>query len=804
MFNAISRHAARHELLQHQQLSSLIPFFDFLYDHDNTVWYKTPQGLYSSFLQQEGFAQGCPLSGLLAALVLIQVLRPINRALKARATRRKNTNQGPNDDGKGSVAATKSIVDDTGVCLTYVDLPWFLKEFQRLGKPLGIALNLLKTIIITSITGTSPLPFLSPRDRNALVEALSMLDSDEVTTGARLLGVPIGSTTFANTFLQQKANTYHRDLQRIRQRLSDAQTKSCLLRYGASPSLAHLLFADVYHNTDLTNPSPNYWHSTFSKLTTEHTHTFVNHLAAADQLSPFSQQLLCLPVSQGGVGHRNYNLAAIPSFITPVLRSIQLCNRPTDQPRPPTFHRDLFTSWHSPTNTSRLFSIFQHHTTALLPLFPHPKNSSPPSSLQQIIDTPTAGLQRHLYHQNCSAHAVPRIITTCPVEHQHTLPALLNPLSSLPLHSLSRQQADCRLPNDVFQLMLQRKLRLPIIPHHLLSISCKCGKPVDPYGDHFFHCRNYHKAATHNAIRNCLFSLLKTIAPLAQACRCPQDVLLEPPNLVPSFSATNSRPADVAIHLIPNHFASLPAHHTTLCLDVTITPSPTPESISRCSRQPLLGELDPSNPAIKLAHSVHHKASRDKFCSSQQRIKAINDHHLVLLPFTVDHLGGLGYFAHQLLFSNKKTPTTLPPLPPKPPWPDDRLGGTDARTKPRPDSFQAYQTALKAPSGLIFLANEHWDSSHRFGSSYHQHTPAQWALQHLALNVSSALVQHCIKSISSLRYNNLCLRQSQRTAINHLLHNGDPPALPAPPILHPSTRHFYTGGYDTLSSLSDL
>ena len=800
MFNAVSRHAARHELMQHQYLCALVPFFDYLYDHDNTVWYKTPLGTYNSFLQREGFAQGCPLSGLLAALVLTQVLRPINRTLRARAKRRKNTGQGPNDDNKGSVAATKSIVDDTGICLTYIDLPWFLREFQTLGKPLGIALNLLKTVIITSITGTSPLPFLSPRDRNALSEALSMLDSSEITTGARLLGVPIGSTSFANSFLQRKADNYNKDLTKVRQRLTDTQTKSCLLRYGASPSLAHLFFADVYYNTDLGSPSSSSWHSTFTTLTTTHTHAFASHLAAVDSLPPLSQQLLCFPARQGGIGQRNYALAAVPSFITPILRSIQLCNRPSDQPRPPSFHRQLFDSWHSTANNSRLFTIFRHHTTPLLPLFPHSNNSPPPSSLQQIVNVHVQGLQRHLYHQRCLTIAKPQLLRSCPSQHQHALPALLNPLTSIPLHSLSRQQTDCRLPNDIFTIMLQRKLRLPILPPHLQTTLCKCGKPIDPCGDHFFHCRNYHKTSTHNAIRNCLFSLFKTIAPLSGACRCSQDVLLEPPNLIPSLPTTNSRPADVALHLIPNHFASLPPQHTTICLDVTIAPAPT--ALSQC--QPLLDELDPKHPAIQLAHSVHHKAARDKFCSSQPRVKAINDHNLVLVPFTVDHLGGFGYFAHRLLFSPKKPLPLSPPPPPKPPWPDDRFGGTDARTKPKPDSFQAYQTALRAPIGLIDRANDNWDSSTRFGSSYHQHTPAQWALQHLALNVSSALVQHCIKSISLLRYNCLHLRRSQQNAIGHLLHNGDPPALPAPPVLHPSTLHTPDHDNNILTTLRSL
>jgi hypothetical protein len=84
MFNAISRQACRSQLLDNSKLQPLLPFFDLLYANPNTCWHKSPINHYDNFPQWEGFAQGCPLSGAFADIVLALVLRPINLQLQHR------------------------------------------------------------------------------------------------------------------------------------------------------------------------------------------------------------------------------------------------------------------------------------------------------------------------------------------------------------------------------------------------------------------------------------------------------------------------------------------------------------------------------------------------------------------------------------------------------------------------------------------------------------------------------------------------------------------------------------------------
>ena len=47
-----------------------------------------------------------------------------------------------------------------------------------------------------------------------------------------------------------------------------------------------------------------------------------------------------------------------------------------------------------------------------------------------------------------------------------------------------------------------------------------------------------------------------------------------------------------------------------------------------------------------MASRAHHDAARHKFTKDPYTTCLLNDHHMLLIPFTVDHLGGLGHIAH--------------------------------------------------------------------------------------------------------------------------------------------------------------
>jgi hypothetical protein len=118
----------------------IIPYFDLLYTSPNTCWYKSAEsGYFRKFLQNEGFAQGCPMSGGFAALVLSILLRKINNELQEQHT--PDTTEAP-------APHTTSFVDDTNLFLPSEKVEWFTSRFAELGKPLGIKLNLQKTKLL--------------------------------------------------------------------------------------------------------------------------------------------------------------------------------------------------------------------------------------------------------------------------------------------------------------------------------------------------------------------------------------------------------------------------------------------------------------------------------------------------------------------------------------------------------------------------------------------------------------------------------------------------------------------------------
>jgi hypothetical protein len=294
MFNTISRQACRHSLLQHPTLQPLIPFFDLLYHNPNECWYHTPSKNYQSFPQEEGFTQGCPLSGAFADIVLTLVLQPLNAQLQER-TRNRNPSDIP--------PSTLSYHDDTSIVIPYPDINWFLSTFQQLGAPLGIHLNLSKTQLLTSLTPNTPQ--LSDTDQQHLIQALERLgQSTAHHEGLRLLGQPIGSVAFANQYIADQATKLHHIVtQQLFHRLHDHQTQLAILKHCAIPSIMHLLATHLFH-THSSNMSTDI--SQFDSETTLAIRITIHHAIATltqqNTLPYHAIPIIHLPATLGGLG----------------------------------------------------------------------------------------------------------------------------------------------------------------------------------------------------------------------------------------------------------------------------------------------------------------------------------------------------------------------------------------------------------------------------------------------------------------------------------------------------------------------
>jgi hypothetical protein len=71
------------------------------------------------------------------------------------------------------------------------------------------------------------------------------------------------------------------------------------------------------------------------------------------------------------------------------------------------------------------------------------------------------------------------------------------------------------MKNENFTLCLKRKLRLPIF-NDCINYACRCGKKIDPFGDHCLGCKSNHKTCTSNAIRD---GIIKTFSGILVTCK---------------------------------------------------------------------------------------------------------------------------------------------------------------------------------------------------------------------------------------------------------------------------------------------
>jgi hypothetical protein len=221
MFNEISRDACRLLLLATPELKDIVPHFDQTCKEPNRCWHNTDKGACRHFQQSEGFAQGCPLSGSCAAIVLSLLLKKINKELIAR--------QNQNSDIPSP--HTGSFIDDTNLFLPLQDVEWFIKRFNELGTPTGVRSNQRKTQLLVG-----PLTHMSAKQQETLTHLTTILQPEKMLTeGCKLLGQAIGTSTCATNHMKQQATKHRTAASRMTPRLLDRQTISSIHRCCAQP-----------------------------------------------------------------------------------------------------------------------------------------------------------------------------------------------------------------------------------------------------------------------------------------------------------------------------------------------------------------------------------------------------------------------------------------------------------------------------------------------------------------------------------------------------------------------------------------
>ena len=226
-------------------------------------------------------------------------------------------------------------------------------------------------------------------------------------------------------------------------------------------------------------------------------------------------------------------------------------------------------------------------------------------------------------------------------------------------------------------------------------------------------------------IRDTLFVTCQELGPLSGTVSNKSNVFLEPTSVIPNNPTL--RPADLMINLS----APTPNETVAIALDVSI-PSIQLSQFPRLRRT--------GHPKTLLG--AHREREREKWDRKNKHdeprlpvLRSMEEQQIALIPFTIDHLGGLGHQAHAFLFHPKHAPFPSPP----------HLSPNNAfytNCTHHPTRIRAFNTHFH----LLTKATQQWSSPainfRSIGTTYHSQSPVQWALQMLSVNFCQSFASH--------------------------------------------------------------
>lgn len=759
MFNLISQSVLMNALERH--FPELIPIATLLYGSSSNIHFQWEDGSWRLMTMEEGSHQGCPLSSLFAALVLEEILAPLESLLKDRAHERLLKGD-PGDDGYGSITHFFSFVDDNTTLVPLQDLLFCCDHMKKLAHPRGGYVNTNKTRILTSCNGHSILPSLSRTNASLAIQVKTAIANYsnkpnpiphqppipvEITDGYRLLGIPVGSPSFARQFLIQRANDIRADIQSLHQTFPDLHTRLRLLTQCIIPRFSHLLGAEVMHSIPLSYDFMNWeeWDGYFTRTINNIQKDILSELADVDNIPDYSLYIAQIGINDGGLGFLRAGSRGPIDFAVTMAKSTHYATngiRISPDVAPIILHptiSDLYSQAIYPTSPylQRFHKLLPHIASVAT------STKCPPSEeINHFLYHTSAHSARGRLKHHCSSGLTQVLYNTIPREHLHHLPSILSPQTSYPLVHMCRSKPSHRLNNNIFIIALRRKLRLPITdPTN--PPTCKCGEIHDCWGDHAFHCVSNNKKMAHNIIRDTLAATLPPILSTAGYI-LPTTLPLETekPNVIDSD--TNLFPLDVSFDIDPSPSTATSAAfvpYSTIGGDVTITP---PVQAPRLSASVDLYEKVTAVAERNLQTKERLKLVRDgsgdpmteNSISGEDIIKQMIDKGIILIPMTIDPHGKWGPMLENFLFGY--TPLTDPLFEPTQACPRRRF---------TPHAKTMYELAMSppCPTNIVTTACIYWQQNKTrtfFGRSYTAPTPKEYLIGELGLGITKALSLH--------------------------------------------------------------
>ena len=745
MFNAISRHKLR-EIVR-DEFPCLEAFVDCLYEEPGKSLVKMDDGSWEHIPVTEGFSQGCPLSPILAAIVLNHILKKIDDLLKKRAQRR---NKSTSDDNLGGLAIILAYVDDANFLVPLEDVQPLLDAFNEIGPPLGAILNEEKTRILTSTSGKSILEDLqhsNPTVGTSLLKAIQTYsrNSDgsmhEEVNGLRILGVPIGNDTFCKSFHAERITAAVSDSNKILSGLADKQTMLRVFKTCTVHKITHLFASDVASSPISSLPSDwNLWSSDLCNRFSTMINDFLQSLMAVHSIPAHSHILATLSLSNGGLGLQHPRLSAIPTFMLTTKRAINFATKGIHLPMTPsaiclpTSITNLYSNWDSAGTTCRTFQAFQKYLPSITATITRddPTDTATLSSkdYDKFLHKTSFPWAREILRHHASLQYLIRLLEASPNDVLHAIPGMLQQHMSLPLVSMSRSNIKNRLDNKSFDLALKAKLRIPIY-HENSRPLCYCGSRVDCHADHYFKCGEWKKTRCSNHFRDTTKFVMKRICPTAQYCISANNVDRELTNRVKE--ASSKRPFDWSFTI--NHIKAAELKSSSplseIGFDVTVISPSSPDDLQEnaCPFDNSISLLEEGERKKFAREGADSDKSTGLTLSGDQFIGKLYDSNKGFIPQSMDRWGNHGPLFSRFLLGNREAPAPHS-------YPE---------TRPNALKMNKRACSFEVPFGILNTANKNWITSNPgvcFGDTYMDFDPKTWALQQLGLGYTKAITEH--------------------------------------------------------------
>ena len=460
--------------------------------------------------------------------------------------------------------------------------------------------------------------------------------------------------------------------------------------------------------------------------------------------------LASMATQYGGLGIQNPRATAIPSFVINVKRCLGYVNNgvwvghnhPTVQ-----LPQSISSIWSSPeTSASKTLQLFYKYLPQIESIC---VSNQVPNRRDFFLNKSSINTCRERIKEAVGQNTRGYVKLAWQHFKQKSSLAnfsdILHPNLAQGMLDMPRLNEKYHLENDVFSIMLKRKLRLPLYPGKGKLKCPKCKQNFDRFGDHLFRCKPCNKSQMHDGWRDgCEKIVCKEILPLVKLIKNENYTENEEEKLIPSLQNTNIKPFDLSFKVdkhIGEAYYKSPLQR--IGFDVTMSQAAQDLSNEELSQSDLTS-AQTNGIALQLLDCEVDKFNRDRggtdkktnvTLSGDEIIGELTNSHQALIPWSISPYGNFGDLSSRFWYGT------------------NTIDLSSVINKRHAKSAAKLARSNKVPSGVLERADKLWQHKHPgdfFGRSYKSQTPTIYANQIFGYLTCLHNGQHIIRGMSTI------------------------------------------------------